>query len=482
MTTNLRVCLSNPSWRDGDRSGIRAGCRVPNMIGSREQTFIPFPFLLAYATAALEAEGFPCRIIDAIAEDLSEEAYFDRVIRFKPDLIVNEIAAASLAADLAVAQSLKRLTGAKIAVCGPHASALPSDLLTHACIDFVLIGEIEQTVVALAAALRDGRSVAGIAGLAWRKDDGAPVVEPRRPLADLDPLPPPHRASLPLQRYRVAGYPAPTLYMYASRGCPFRCTYCLWPQTIYEPGRFRARDVTAVVDEIEQTQRQFGPFRSIYFDDDTFNVGKRRVLALADELARRDWRLPFGCNARADLFDQETLDRLAAVGLFNIRIGVESGDPEILARARKDLDLDAIPRCIDMAHRAGVRVHVTFTVGLSGESWDSVRKTIAYARKLRPDSVAFTITTPYPGTAYYDEVIRDGHLQATEWSEFNVIQSSVIRTATMSADEITRAEKLLMRKVYYAPHFLWRRLRYAANGAELLALARKGSRLLLNRY
>lgn len=480
--TKLRVCFSNPCWRDENRRGIRAGCRVPNMIGAGEQTFIPFPFLLAYGMAALEAKGVPCLIVDAIAEGIDEDAYLDRVVRFAPDLIVNEIATASLASDLAVAAKLKQRTGARIALCGPHASALPADLLADASIDFVLMGEIEATVAALVDALDAHRPVAGIAGLAWKDDHGRPVIEPRRPLAGLDTLPQPHRETLPLRNYRVGGYPAPTLYMYASRGCPFRCTYCLWPQTLYESGRFRAREVVAVVDEIEETRQRFGPFRSVYFDDDTFNVGKARMQALADELARRSWRLPFGCNARADLFDQETLDRLAAVGLFNIRIGVESGDLEILARARKDLDLERIPRCIDMAHRAGVRVHVTFTVGLSGESWDSVHRTIDFALRLRPDSVAFTITTPYPGTAYYDEVVEAGNLEATTWEDFNVVKSSAIRTAHMSADEITRAEKLLMRKVYYAPRFLLRRLRYAANAGEILALLKKGSRLVLHRY
>jgi Fe-S oxidoreductase len=479
----LRICLSNPCWRDcSGRRGIRAGCRVPTMLAVDEQTFIPFPFLLAYGAAALEEEGFSCTIIDAIAENIGEETYFERVAASMPDLIVNEIATASLHADLETALKLKRSTGARIAVCGPHASALPSQLLAHPQIDFVLIGEIEKTLIELAKALAEGHPTAGLPGLAVRDMQGNAVIGKRRVPYNINALPHPHRATLPMQRYRVAGYPTPTLYMYASRGCPFHCTYCLWPQTIYGSGRYRARDIGAVAEEIAQVQAQFGPFRSIYYDDDTFNVGKKRMYVLADELERRNLIVPFGCNARADLFDQDVLDRLASVGLFNIRIGAESGDPNILARARKDLDPDAIRKCIEMAHRAGIRVHVTFTVGLSGESWNSVRKTIAFARRLAMDSAAFTITTPYPGTAYYDEVVTQGLLNTQDWRDFNVVHSSVIRTDTMRAEEITRAEKLLMRGVYYSPRFIWRRLRYVANAAELTAIAKKGKRLLLGKY
>jgi radical SAM superfamily enzyme YgiQ (UPF0313 family) len=479
----MRVCLTNPCWRDNGRVGIRAGCRVPNMVGEGEHTFMPFPFSLAYAMSVLEELGVEAMILDAIAEEIDEREYYDRVAAFEPDLIVNEMATASYHVDLAAATKLKQLTSARIAVCGPHASALPEEVLENGCIDFVLRGEIEQTLGELVAALREDRPLDEIAGLALRHPDGSVVCGTRRePIEDLDRLPHPHRSTLPLARYRVAGYPPPVLYMYASRGCPYKCTYCLWPQTMYGSGSYRVREPRAVVDEIEQAQDRHGPFASVYFDDDTFNLGKRRMLELARELTARSWKIPWGCNARADQFDEESLGRLAEAGLFNIRIGIESGDPRILERSKKQLDLAAIPRCIDLAHRAGVKVHVTFTVGLSGESWDSVERTVRFARSIRPDSVAFTITTPFPGTEYYDEVVRKGYMTASDWCEFNVVTSSVCRTASMTAEEVARAEKYLMRKVCYSPSYLARRLRYITSGKELLALVRKGAKVLFRRW
>jgi radical SAM superfamily enzyme YgiQ (UPF0313 family) len=447
-------------------------------MGARELTFVPFPFTLAYAAAVLESEGMPVMVLDAIGEDLAEGEYYRRICEFQPDLIVNETSTASFDNDARVARQLRDLTGATIVFCGPHSSGDPSGVLRHPAVDMVFLGEFEQTLPDLIDALERGRPLTEVKGLGFRTETGEIVINPRRELLrDLDELPWPHRGTLPLANYRVAGYPPPVMYMYASRGCPYQCTFCLWPQTMYRSTSYRVRSPKLVVQEVEAIQEQYGPFKSIYFDDDTFNVDHKRMDEFAVELSRKPWKIPFGCNARTDLFDERTLQRLSDVGLFNIRVGVESGDPVVLDRIKKNLDLDSVGRCIGWAHKYGVKVHVTFTIGLSGESWDSVEKTVAFARSISPDSMAFTITTPFPGTEYYDEVVNEGYLATSDWSRFNVISSAVIRTETMSPEDITRAEKYVMRKVYCSPAFLARRLRYAMSLNELFALARKGIRL-----
>jgi len=464
--------------------GIRAGCRIPVLLGPNEASFVPFPYMLAYGAAALECRpGVSVRMLDGIAEDLDDEEFDRRVAALRPDLIVNEIGTGSWEVDVAAATRLKARTGARVVACGPHASALPEEVLSEPCFDYVILGELDETLPELVDALVGERPLGGLAGLAYRDAAGRVVVEQRRPLVrDLDSLPHPHRDDLPMHAYRVAGLPTPTLFMHASRGCPYRCTYCLWPQTVYEPGRFRARSPEAVVDEICYARERYGPFKAIYFDDDTFNIGKRRMLALADALQDRCVDLPFSCNARPDRFDEETLERLAAAGLVAFRIGVESGDPAILERARKDLDLASVHRCVQAAHRVGIKVHMCLTIGLSGESAESIERTIAFARSAGTDSVSFSITTPYPGTAYYDEVVSKGYLETRRWADFNVVRSSVIRTEHLSRDELTRAEKRAMRKVYSSPAFMARRLRYAMSGADLLALVKKGVKLAAGLY
>ncbi len=478
----MRVCLTNPPWKQDGTRGIRAGCRIPNAIGEGQHTFIPFPFTLAYATAGLEAAGVPVKLIDAIAEDIDQEEFLGRVVEFGPDLIVNEMSTQSHDLDLDIASQLRERTRAQLAVCGPHPTGIPDEILSNECIDFVLLGEYEQTLLDLVNALQQDCPLEQVRGLAYRTPGGEKHFGGKRELIEnLDDLPYPHRESLPLHNYSVGGFPLPVMYVYASRGCPYRCTFCVWPQW-FESGSYRTRSARSVLDEIEHVQERYGPFGSIYFDDDTFNLGRSRMLQMADEFERRKPGLPWGCNARPDHFDEEVMERLARAGLFNIRIGVESGDPEVLRRSKKNLTLDTVGRCIDMAHHNGVKVHVTFTIGLPGESWDSVKRTVAFARSIDPDSVAFTITTPFPGTEYYDEVVREGNLLTREWSQFNVVSNSVIRTTALSREEIIRAEKHVMRKVYYSPRYLFKRLRYATNRTEVVALARKGVKLLTGRY
>lgn len=477
----MRVLVTNPPWHQNGRKGIRAGCRIPVLLNPGQTSFLPFPFILAYTTSQLErVDGLEVRILDAIGEDLDEATYLDRVEAFAPELVIAEMSTASYYIDLELARRLKARTGARIAMSGPHVTALPAETMGEcAAIDYVMLGEIEQTAVELAERLRDGVAVGGMLGLGWRDGDEV-VVEPRRPLLrDLDTLAWPHRATLPNDRYLVPGVPQPAIVTFASRGCPYRCNYCLWPQTIYEPGSYRTRDPAAVVEEIVETDKRFGPFQSICFDDDTFNIGKARVMAIADELERRKVRLPFSAQCRADRFDdEETIRRLAKAGLRLIRIGVESGDAEVLRRAKRNFELGSVERTVRWARRQGVLVHMYVNIGLPGESTETVDKTIEFVRATAPDSVSFTTTTPYPGTTYYDEVVERGYLEAKSWEDFNVVHTACIRTEHLTAEELTREEQRAMRAVYRSPRLMMRRLQVASSPRELLALAKKGARVL----
>jgi radical SAM superfamily enzyme YgiQ (UPF0313 family) len=479
----MRVCLTNPVWRTANKRGIRSGCRVPNIINGEEHTFIPFPFPLAYTASFLESSGINVLLIDAIGEQISEAEYYRRIEAFQPQIIINEISTASYSTDSAVIKKLRTATNAIIVVCGPHPSALPAETLKDCPeIDAVLIGEMEETALDFVTSFDERPAWNNIDGLAYRSVGGEIVVNRRRKLIeDIDRLPYPMRKNLPLKKYCVAGFAPPVLFMYGSRGCTYLCNFCLWPQTMYGAGNFRARKPAAVIEEIRSVYSEYGPFGSIYFDDDTFNIGRKRMLEFAAAMKTLPFNIPWGCNARPELFDKEILAALAETGLFCIRIGIESGDPEILRRAKKNLDLNAVRRCIDSAHHAGISVHASYTVGLSGESWESVKRTIAFARSISPDSVAFTITTPYPGTSYHDEVVKNQFLQTRDWERYNCTDHAVFRTATLSPEEIVRAERYLMLKVYYSPSYIFRRFRYAASIKEIATLARKGFRLLIQR-
>jgi radical SAM superfamily enzyme YgiQ (UPF0313 family) len=475
----MKICYVNFPWEEGNRWGIRAGCRFPNLQKKNTNSYVPFPFLLAYAASYAESQGADVLCIDGVAERCSAESVRERVARFDPELIVVEISTASLAKDLAILADLRvACPKAKTAFYGSHVDARPGDGLASPAVDFVIRGEPEITSVELARAVVEKKDVSGILGIVYR--DGDCLVEnPRRPLIrDIDELPYPKRNGMMMDRYSVPGFPSPVVFMYGSRGCPYKCNFCLWPQTMLS-GNYRARDGRKIVEEMAWVLEHYPHTRSFFFDDDTFNLGRTRCLEFADEMQRRGMKIPWGMNARADNWDRELMERLIETGLFTLRIGVESGDPEVLARTQKEITLEQVVSTLEMAHALGIRNHIFFVIGLIGETEESVERTINFIKALPVDSVQFSVAVPFPGTSFYRDVEAAGHLVTRDWREFNGFEDVVVRTDTMSPAAIKRAVLRARRSVYFSPRFIVRRLRYVRDFRDLSAITRKALRLLV---
>ncbi|MGQ9599809.1 MAG: B12-binding domain-containing radical SAM protein [Anaerolineae bacterium] len=443
----MRVLLANPPWRKEGRLGVRAGSRwaftMPAGKGDTIPPYVPFPFFLAYAAAVLERAGLEVRLIDAIAEGKDPPSFLTAVEEYAPDLALLETSTPSIDSDLALGQAIKDcVPGVRLALSGPHVSALPIQTLeTAPQVDFILVGEYEYTLRDLAICLKEGGDLGQVLGLVWREADRTVRLNPRRPLiANLDELPWPARHLLPMQNYcdSFAGLPMPGLPMWASRGCPFRCIFCVWPRVMYGGQTYRVRDPIDVVDEMEQTAQQYN-MRSVSFDDDTFDIGKPRILTLCREITQRNLRLPWTAMARADTADREMLEAMAEAGLYAIKYGVESGVQELVDAADKSLDLSKVKETVRITKDLGVKVHLTFTLGLPGETEETIRRTIDFAAQVDPDSVQFSIATPYPGTVYYEMARQNGTLVARNWTDFDGADQAVVRTATMSPEELEAA-------------------------------------------
>ncbi len=438
----LRVSLGNSPWSEPGCYGVRAGSRWPHL-EQHGADYVPFPFFLGYATALLCREGFHARVVDGIAEGLSGETFLERVADEDPDLVVLEVSTPSASADEAMAHAVKARLGRDVCVafCGADARMHdPSYLQRVSCLDFALRGEYETTLLHLAEVLEEQGELSSIPGLTWRDRDGVVRVNPPRPLLeDLDWLPWPARDQLPMMRYRDVslGLPMPSLQMWASRGCPYGCNFCAWPQIMYESRRYRARNPAKVVDELSAVVAEYG-YRSVYFDDDTFNIGKQRMLRLCRELKDRAPAVPWGIMARGDTSDRETLEAMAEAGLQALKFGVESASQEIVDRCGKALDLARLRESVKVCKQLGVSVHLTFMFGLPGETWETARETICFALDQDPDSVQFSIVTPFPGSAYYHELEAEGKLVTRDWSLYDGYSRAVIRTDHLGADDLER--------------------------------------------
>ena len=475
----MRTAFVNLSWEENGRTGIRAGCRFPNLTIKKTNSYVPFPFLLAYAASYSESRGVEVLCIDGVAERATLSSVLKRIHDFSPDLIVAEISATSLKYDLVALERLRDMVPkSPIAVYGSHTDVRPLDALNCQAISFVIKGEPEQTSYELVRAISKKEAPFGVAGLTFRNVAGDLMQSPsRQPILDLDSLPYPKRHGMPMDNYHVPGFPNPVTFMYGSRGCPFKCTFCLWPQTNLK-GNYRNRAGEKIAAEMAWVLEQFPNTKSFFFDDDTFNLGRTRVMNFAAEMKRLKLRVPWGMNARADNWDRELMERLVETGLFTLRIGIESGDQTVLDRTLKEINLDQARKTLEMSHGLGIKNHLSFVIGLPGETPESVENTIQFIKSVPADSVQFSVAVPFPGTALHDYVTRNNLLVTEDWSKYNGFDHVVMQTEAMSAGDVARAVTRARRKVYFSPQFIKRRLGYIRNLDDFGAIARKAWRLV----
>lgn len=436
----MKVFLGNAPWTKPGFYGVRAGSRWPHF-EEEHLEYMPFPFFLAYAAAVLEEAGQEVLLVDGIAEHIDDDQFIRRIEQFGPDLIVLEVSTQTIEADLRLAARLRKLFGKdfKLAFAGLHQFMYEEAFLAgHADLDFILVGEYEYTLRELVRRLEQGADFDGCLGLIHREKSGGVKANGRRPLiANLDELPWPARHFLPMENYHdePGNIPRPSVQMWGSRGCPFGCIFCAWPQIMYGDHSYRKRDTIDTVDEMEWLVNERG-FQSVYFDDDTFNIGKKRTLRFAEEVKARRLHVPWAIMARGDRMDREILESLAEAGLFAVKYGVESADQGLLDQCSKGLNIEKVKNAVAITHELGIKMHLTFMFGLPGETKDTARKTIDLALEMAPESVQFTISTPFPGSRYYDILKEEGKLLSDDFTKYDGFRSAVIRTDALGASEL----------------------------------------------
>ncbi len=473
----FKILLLNPPWYSESGYGVRSNSRWPH---TRKDKVLPFPIYMAYTAVVLEKEGFTVDFVDAVAEDFDEQKVAEIVQKNSYGLVIVETSTPSIENDLSMVQKIKENSSAKVALIGAHSTYFSKDLLdSYGYIDYILRGEFEYTILDLCKCLRDGEKVENIKGLSFRKE-GEVVENPDRPLiSDLDKLPFPAWHLFNMKYYDPHLYKSPSVLMISSRGCPYRCTYCLWPQVMYGH-KLRTRSAENVVDEIEILKDKYR-VKAIEFDDDTFTIGKRRVVSICNEIIKRGIKISWSCFGRVDV-DREMLSAMKEAGCEFIKYGVESGSQKILDRCKKQITLNQVREAFRITKEVGIKDYGTFMFGLSGENWDTVNETIEFAIELDPYAVQFSIVTPLPGTEYYSQLKSKGLLKAKNWRDFDGAAKAVIVTAEMSKEDLERAFALAWKKFYLRPSYILKTLiRYSSSFQDLKRLIR-GTGSFFRRY
>jgi anaerobic magnesium-protoporphyrin IX monomethyl ester cyclase len=464
------VWLVNPPTPDG---GI--WIRSQHRVGRRSRENMIWPQVSLAQLAALLTPTYTVRIVDANAERMGWKAFETLLRADRPRYYVTQLTAPTLQNDL-YGTFLAKSLGAKTFALGTHITPMPVETLRpYPSLDFGLRGEPDLTlrdvidhlegrqfdrpadIVRLfarhdasyaPAAHQPGDDLAFVKGLVWRRA-GEVVVNPDRPfIADLDDLPVPHHHLLPLTRYRMPLLKGPFAFVVTSRGCPAGCTYCI-KHVSYGP-TMRLRSPEKLVEEI-RTLVNLG-VRNIHMYADLFTVNREQVMQLSERLISENLQIRWTCNSRVDFVDREMLETMARSGCHFIAWGIESSNAAILAHARKGVDPERARQSLTWSREAGIRNWGYFIIGLPGETVETIKDTIAYAKRLPLDIALFHVAAPYPGTPFFDEVVGNGWFRpGTRWEEVDMDQSTVVDYPNLSAEQLLYWQKRAFREWAFRP-------------------------------
>lgn len=433
-----------------------------------------FPMWLSYAAGVLMENGFDVDLVDAPADDYVLYDIIEKVKKYQPDLIVLDTSTPSIYNDINVAGQLKdTCQNAFVTLVGTHVSALPEETLKiDNRIDAVAVHEYDYTILDLANTLKKGGNLQDILGLSFRQN-GKIVHNSRRPYIErLDKLPfvsKVYKKFLNIKNYFNPNALYPMVTVTTSRGCAFRCTFCVYPQTLM--GRhFRLRSVENVVDEMEYIVENFPQAKAIFFEDDTLTANKKRCNELADCIIKRKINISWTTNARVGL-DLETMRKMKKAGCRTLCVGFESGSQIILDNMKKNVKIERMIDFMKNAKKAEMLIHGCFMAGLPGETKETMKQTIELAKRLKPDTAQFYPVMVYPGTEAYNWYKERGLIATDDFSKWITpggLHNTVIRTEDLSSEELVRFCDYARRAFYLRPsYFLYKAKQVIKNPREI---------------
>ncbi|MCM8795831.1 MAG: B12-binding domain-containing radical SAM protein [Candidatus Omnitrophica bacterium] len=448
-----------------------------------ESRTLSFPLGLAYLGAVLKqdyevklldclAEGFNYEVIEqeGVTYGLNPETIRKKIEAFSPDIVgISCLFSLQYLSSLKIAYLVKDINPDIITIMGgAHPSALPQEFLVNSAVDFVLIGEAEESIIQLLEAIKGRHDYSCIDGVAYRKD-GKIIVHPKtKYIRDLDRIPFPARDLLPMEIYFRVNRPhgmdsrfSRNTNMITSRGCSAHCVFCSI-HTLFSRN-YRARSVENVIAEIETLKERYN-IKEIQFEDDNLTLDKVRAKRLFREMSKRKldivWTAPNGVALWA--LDEELIDLMRQSGCRHVGLGIESGSQEVLDNIiGKPLNLKKIRPLINKMRRSRIATTSFFIVGFPDETFGQIKTTLRFAESLPTDDINIFFATPYPGTELY-KICQDRNLLGPNFnlarlkaSNINILPQDISqrKLRKLVAQTVLRVR---LKKVVTQPHILIR--------------------------
>jgi radical SAM superfamily enzyme YgiQ (UPF0313 family) len=421
------------------------------------------PLGLSYIASYLRKNGYNVKILDLEIFKPAFRYLKEEIKKFHPQVALLTVNILNWPEAIAAAKTIKSISPEIIiGIGGPSLSLYPKEFVSHRVIDFGVYGEGEDTILEVLKHIeeKEDLNLENIKGCIFKKDEKAIINPSREEIFNLDKLPFPAIDLLPFKKYFALSVKIPFFTLITSRGCPFNCKFC-YPSHL---GKYRSRSPGNVAEEMELYVKKYG-IREIIVFDDTFGVNREIAIKICEEIIKRNLKFSWEIRTRVDLLNKDFLGALNYSGCRRIHLGIESGSAEILQAMNKNITLKEIKEKIKLAKRYNFEVRGYFMIAYPGETLSDILSTIEFAKNLPLDWASFTITVGFPGTAIYEEAVRNGYFPKDYWKEY--VQNAnkmdwklYFLPETLQVEDLYKLKRKAYLEFYLRPSIIWRLLKY----------------------
>ena len=413
-------------------------------------------FGLLQLAAYLEREGVEVQIVDGTALQNPWKDLADSVSSSKADVIgVTSSATCLLPEAIQTIRLCRKLSPhSTIVAGGSHFTLMAESILQELKeLDYIILGEGEIAFSQLLQNLSLRGNRKGLKSIAY-SENGKVVLQERQsliPNLDSLPLPAYHLIPMESEAYYWHGMGRRAFGIATSRGCGDRCAYC--SETKFWEGVWRGRSGKKVMEEISFLYRNYG--KSLFvFNENTFNWNRKRVEEFLEELGRSGLRIDFWFQSRIKdiLRDEDLIPEMKRLGLYEVMLGIESIQPDVLNRYEKQQSREMAQKAIDILRRNKIMVMANIMFGDWNDSETSLKGAFQFV-KGQSDFLILTLTTPLPGTRYFEEAERLGRIRERDFGKYDFMHP-ILDTQFLTAKEVHHLQQVYLKKYYTQPRIL----------------------------
>jgi radical SAM superfamily enzyme YgiQ (UPF0313 family) len=364
----------------------------------------------------LKNKGYNVKLIDSSFDNNLKKTKKE-IKSFKPDVVGISILS-SLYNNAKELISFSKKIGCITIIGGPHASILPKqNIEENKDLDFVVIGEGEETLPELLEAIQGKKRLKQVNGICFRNNGNIIFTKPRLPLQNLNLLPFPNMDLLNTSKeYLKSGI----INLISFRGCPYNCSFCQPTLRKVFGSKIRAPNPSYIVNEIEFFYNKYN-IRDFCFVDDIFTINKKWLIDFENNLKESNLkgRIRFIVNSRINLFDEGLAEILFNLNCHYVFFGVESGSQKILNNLRKSIKIKQIKRAFALCKKYKIKTHAFFMLGSPGETRVTLKMTEKLINEIEPNTLYLFTTTPLLGTDLYKKCKRKGILNLKSYAHLD---------------------------------------------------------------